>query len=220
MSRKEAAAIAGNLSAPSKMPGHGYGLPAMECITGTRLRAVEGSTCSGCYAMKGRYVFPNVKGAMYKRLAAIEDPQWADAMVTLISLAESPFHGGRKATGYFRWHDSGDLQSVEHFRLICEVAERTPDVRHWLPTRETAILRDALKQGVVVPENLTVRISAHMVGHAPKNPPLGLPYSTVTRDHADVGDAHYCPSRTQGNVCGDCRACWDPKTLHVSYPIH
>lgn len=222
MTRKEATAIAGTLSVPSKMPGHGYGIPAKECITGTRLRDVDGSTCSGCYAMRGRYAFANVQTAQYGRLASIVHPQWVEAMVTLVTLSESPFHGGKKASGYFRWHDSGDIQSMEHFSRICEVAERTPDVRHWIPTREVRIVRDYLNSGGIIPDNLTVRISAHMVGAGMKRAPLGLTFSSVTRDNgADVGnDPHVCPSRHQGNSCGDCRACWDPSTPHVSYPVH
>jgi hypothetical protein len=37
---------------------------------------------------------------------------------------------------YFRWHDSGDIQGLEHFAKIVEVARATPNTLHWLPTRE------------------------------------------------------------------------------------
>lgn len=212
---KDARAIAGTLSVPSKMPGHGYGLPARECITGTRLRAVAGSTCSGCYAMKGRYVFPNVQGAQYKRLAAIEDPRWTDAMVFMID---------RTGDAFFRWHDSGDLQSVDHLSRIMDVCRRTPNVRHWLPTREVRILRDWVKANGrdAVPANLTIRVSAHMVGQVPPRAPMGLPFSTVSTPNtrALMADAHMCPAPKQGNECGDCRACWDGNVPHVDYAKH
>ena len=55
MKLKEAKEITGGLSAPSKMPGYAYNLPAWKCITGVKLQAVPGSVCAGCYAMKGRY---------------------------------------------------------------------------------------------------------------------------------------------------------------------
>ena len=75
MNLKEAKKITGGLSSPSKMPGYAYNLPAWRCITGVKLQAVKGSVCAGCYAMKGRYRFPNVREAMDKRLAALADPR-------------------------------------------------------------------------------------------------------------------------------------------------
>ena len=53
---KEAREITGGLSKPSKMPGPAYNLPASQCITGAKLVNVKGSTCSGCYALKGNYI--------------------------------------------------------------------------------------------------------------------------------------------------------------------
>ena len=97
MLKKEAKKITGGLSAPSKMPGPAYNLPAQACITGSKLVKIPGSVCHGCYALKGRYRFKNVKDALSRRLASIMDPRWIEAMVVLID--KEPF---------FRWHDSGD----------------------------------------------------------------------------------------------------------------
>ena len=119
--------ITGSLSKPSKMPGHAYGLPAKECKTGGKLQKVKGSTCYGCYALKGCYVFKVVQAAQYKRLKAIRHPLWVRAMTMQIA---------NKKTKFFRWHDSGDIQDLKHLAKIFEVAKRTPDVQHWLPTRE------------------------------------------------------------------------------------
>ena len=89
MLKKEATQITGGLSAPNKMPGPSINLPAVACITGAKLVNVKGSTCSGCYALKGRYRFPNVKEAMQRRLDRLHDPRWIDAMVVLIGQAAS-----------------------------------------------------------------------------------------------------------------------------------
>ena len=97
MNLKEAKKITGGLSSPSKMPGYAYNLPAWECITGVKLQAVAGSVCAGCYAMKGRYRFPNVRDALSRRLEALTHPQWIEAMIVLIShysLKRSPSSGG------------------------------------------------------------------------------------------------------------------------------
>ena len=84
MLKKEAKEITGGLSSPSKMPGPSFNLPAAACLTGAKLATVPGSTCSGCYALKGRYRFPNVQAALQRRLAKLHDPRWIESMVTLI----------------------------------------------------------------------------------------------------------------------------------------
>ena len=84
MLKKEAKEITGGLSKPSKMPGPAYNLPATECITGAKLVNVPGSVCHGCYALKGRYRFSNVRMALARRLESLKHPRWVDAMVTLI----------------------------------------------------------------------------------------------------------------------------------------
>jgi hypothetical protein len=94
MLKKELNKITGGLSKPSKMPGPAYNLPAAACITGSKLVKIKGSVCEGCYALKGRYRFGNVQAALQRRLKAIEDPRWVDAMIQLI-----------KGQEYFRWHE-------------------------------------------------------------------------------------------------------------------
>lgn len=204
----------GGLGNPSKMPGFAYGIPAAECKVGTKLRSVQGSTCSGCYAFeRGRYAFPGVVAAQYRRLEALTSDLegWVGAMSRLIA---------RKCRKdpWFRWHDSGDLQSVDHLRAIAAVCDQTPEVNHWLPTREYRIVRDYLSQGGTIPANLTVRLSAHMVDGPAPSAPRGVRTSTVHRDIEPAG--HACPAPSQGNACGDCRACWDPTVGNVSYHVH
>ena len=197
----------GGLSRPSKMPGHAWSIPASECNVGSRLASVTGSTCEGCYALKGRYNFPGTQNAMHRRLSImLSDPMaWAESMAAIIS---------RKGEPEFRWHDSGDLQSSAHLDAIVRVAELTPTVQHWLPTREYELVK-----GREFPSNLCVRLSAHMVdGTAPD---FGLAVSTVTTQGEPIPDgAHRCPAPEQGNECGDCRACWSPSVRHVDYIRH
>ena len=113
MNIKEAQAITHTLSKPGKMPGWAYSTPAHECKTGTKLRAVAGSVCANCYAYeRGRYRFQNVKDAQYKRFEALKHPLWATAMALQIN---------SKKVKYFRWHDSGDIQNLDHLNKIYEV---------------------------------------------------------------------------------------------------
>ncbi len=84
LTTKEATAICGSLSNPSKMPGHGYALPASRCRIGSLLQLMPKAICHHCYALRGRYQFPRVKAAMEKRFSSLSDPRWVDAVSTLI----------------------------------------------------------------------------------------------------------------------------------------
>jgi len=199
MLKKEASAIVGGLSTPGKMPCYSINLPATECKTGAKLAQVPGTTCHGCYALKGRYRFKTTKKAMARRLAAITKPLWIQAMTTLIT--------GHK---YFRWHDSGDLQSVQHLKNIFEVCKLTPGTKHWLPTREAKFLK--LIDPAIIPANLIIRLSGHMVDG--KNA-TWWPWTSSVSSQGKT-----CPAKDQGNKCLDCRSCWNREVPNVTYPKH
>jgi len=199
MLKKEASKIVGGLSNPGKMPCYSINLPATECKTGAKLAQVPGTVCYDCYALKNRYRMPVQQNAMGRRLGAITHPLWVQAMTVLIT--------GHK---YFRWHDSGDLQSVQHLKNIFEVCKNTPDTSHWLPTREAGLMR--LMDPDVVPKNLIIRVSATKVdGPAPKWWPWTSTVSTVSKT---------CPAPDQGGKCRSCRACWSRDIQNVTYAKH
>ena len=197
MLKKEARKITGGLSAPGKMPEGSYNLPASACQTGAKLAQIPGTPCHGCYALKGRYNFSNVQQALRRRLKSLMHHLWTEAMTVLVK--------GKK---HFRWHDSGDIQSVAHLKKIFEVCNNTPGTRHWLPTQE----RKYLPLGSY-PKNLLIRLSNAKNNTAPGQ--AWTHWSTVV----DKG-FHSCPAQSQGNKCGTCRACWDPKVKNVTYPKH
>ena len=199
MLKKVASKIVGGLSTPGKMPCYSINLPATECKTGAKLARVPGTTCHGCYALKGRYRFKTTKRAMARRLRAITGPRWVQAMTALIT--------GHK---YFRWHDSGDLQSVQHLKNIFEVCKQTPSTKHWLPTREHSLLR--LMDPDIIPPNLIIRVSATKVdGRAPSWWPWTSTVSTQSKT---------CPAPDQGGKCKSCRACWSRDIQNVTYAKH
>ena len=169
-SAAQAEQIVGGLSKVTKLPCLAYNLPAEACITGQKLACVEGTTCNGCYALRGWY--PK-KGGGWKRLEAIRDSRWVQAMVFLIK------HYRQE---YFRWHDSGNIQGTWHLKKICDVAEQTPQTKHWLPTREYEIVKKfRLGLGLVFPPNLTVRLSAHMIEGSPPPRPRKAAWSAGLR---------------------------------------
>jgi len=184
------------------MPGYAYNLPATACITGAKLVKIPGSVCAGCYALKGRYRFPNVKDALARRLNSLMDPQWIEAMTVLVT------HYSLKVP-FFRWHDSGDLQSVQHLTNIFEVCKLTPQVQHWIPTREAKFLPLNTDS---IPKNLIIRLSGHKID---KPAASFWPWTSTV-----VTQAKSCPAKEQGNQCLDCRACWDRGTDNIAYGLH
>ena len=191
--------IGGSLSKPNKMPGWSIGIPAKECQTGSKLRKIKNSVCYDCYALKGCYVFKVVQDAQYRRLAAIKDPAWVEAMAHLIN---------SKKPDVFRWHDSGDVQDLDHLNKIYEVCKLTPDKRHWMPTRE-AWIKDHVSRA---PSNLIIRFSMPMIDQEPAG--AWSHTSTVVTSGAS------CPAPKQGNECKDCRNCWNKEIKNISYGQH
>lgn len=204
----------GGLGRPSKMPGLSYGLPAAECKLGSVLAKRAGTICASCYAAKGNYRYSSVRTAQERRLAAVRSHlgRWSRAMVELIEREIDP------AVPFFRWHDSGDLQSVAHLDAIAWVARQLPAVRFWLPTRERGMVRAWLEDGNAVPRNLRVRISANVVGRETTIPASWRRRGITTSDVADLAGST-CPAPRQENSCGDCRACWD-RVPRVTYALH
>lgn len=217
------------------MPGTAYGLPATACIAGAKLARVPGTSCSVCYALKDRHVWTNPKKAQARRLASLRHPRWADAMViTLLAVHRYPTFrvdlGVKNAkarglvrtrfnvSGFHRWHDSGDLQGEWHLDLICDVARRTPELRHWLPTQELGMVRRYLAAGGSIPDNLVVRVSSVMIDDPHTR---AWPHTSSVSACVPAGQGHHaCPAPKQANTCGTCRACWKPEVAHVVYELH
>ena len=205
----EAIEIINGFSKPSKMPCNSWSIPAKDCKTGGKLAKVEGSVCADCYAMGGFYRMGNVKSCLEKRLQSLSNPRWVEAMTLAIS--------GTEGSGYFRWFDSGDIQSVDHLKQLVQIAQNLPHIKFWLPTKEYGFVSEYLKENKSFPDNLNVRLSGFMVdGPAPVAlaKRLGLTTSTVSTGAFD------CPASTQQNKCLTCRACWDRGVQNVAYKYH
>jgi hypothetical protein len=188
--------------------------------------------------MKGTYQFRSTRVAMARRFEilsrALQSPEGRaefvrDFVAALVVTEKS---------GFFRFHDSGDVQSIDHFGMICDIARALPAMRFWIPTREAGIVRAYQTAGGTIPENLTVRVSAPMIDVTVRpltNCTTSAVYSAREfgavngRRHAlpvigavTIGAtvANACPAPTQAGHCGNCRACWDPATSTVAYLRH
>jgi hypothetical protein len=211
MRKAEANAVCGTLTQTSKMPCKSYSLPTEACQTGYKMAQIKGSICSSCYADKGFYSMyaKTIKPAQFARLDSLSNPHWVDGMVALIG-----------SDSFFRWHDSGDLQGVDHLEKIARVAQLTPNTRHWLPTREFAMVKAFIAKHGALPDNLIVRLSA-MYPDQPVKVPLslqGVANVAVSNVHTGKPMGTACNAPNQNGACNDCRLCWTDQT--VSYALH
>lgn len=95
----------------------------------------------------------------------------------------------------FRPHDSGELDSAEHFAMYADIAAKNPDVIIWIPTREWEMVRDVFNaRGEDMPTNLVPRIS--------------LPYIDQTIDN-DENERRGVPLLDQGII--DLLEEWGPR---------
>jgi hypothetical protein len=197
------------LSEPKKMPCHTFSTPATACHTGGKLAKIKGSVCHNCYAMKGNYVYPNVKAHREHNLKSLSDlPSWKAGMIAAIKSNDT--------TGYFRWHDSGDIQSEAHLMAIMDIAEAMPEVIFWLPTKEKGMLAKVNRRRAM-PDNFTVRLSMPMLDMAPAGT---WPTTSTVITKAGTIDGVECKAPANNGKCGTCRACWDKTVSNVTYLKH
>lgn len=212
LNKTQAHEIHGGLTQTTKMPCKSYSLPTIACKTGFKMRAIAGSICASCYAEKGNYKkYANgIEPAQHARLVSITDELWVDAMVVSIG-----------ADKYFRWHDSGDIQDIEHLEKIAAVARALPNCQFWLPTREYGIV-SAFTAQFDIPKNLIIRLSA-MFTDKPVTIPAslkGIAGIAVSNVHSKTAIGTACNAPQQNGECRECRACWNRKVAAVSYSIH
>lgn len=211
--------LGGDLGQTTKMPGKSFGLDTAQCGVGTKLQGVCGSVCEGCYARRLENFRPSVKKGHENRtdavLNAMDDwllrTDWINAMTALI---QRRYEGASER--YFRWHDSGDIQSYNHLTMLVQVARNIPDIQFWIPTKEKSIVLHYLRKHGEFPKNLVVRVSSAMIDAPPMR---GFTLtSTVHKNEEPVG--HVCPAPQQNGECGKCRACWSHEVSNVSYHKH
>lgn len=197
----------------SKLSGTSFSLSAFYCHKGNDLAKIKGSVCEQCYAKRGNYIYSNVQKGLSNSAEKVREAmqsikgmmQWVDAMVYLIEK--------RNTNGFHRWHASGDLQNARHFRAIVLIAQRLPHIQFWLPTKEKRIIE--AYEGIL-PDNLSVRLSASMIDAKPPK----TRYNTSTVHKNGTGYGFVCPAPKQGGKCLDCTACYNTNVKNVSYHKH
>lgn len=213
----------------TKIEGSVFNLPTWACITGSKLREVEGTPCENCYAVRiekgvhGKTVLQSEEYNLQGWLGAT-DEEWVQSMVVQIGAARARKlrKGITVGADYHRWFASGDCQSFEMLLCIVEVAKRMPVMHFWLPTQEKGMVARYIAEFGAFPDNLTVRVSAAKVNsNIIATDSKGWLHSVVQRGDADVV-GHKCEAtfNAKQKSCNGCTACWDKSVPVIVYKDH
>jgi hypothetical protein len=198
------------ISVTSKLDGiKSWSLQALETCPASK--NADGSlvdACKGCYATTGNYNYPNVKAPRAHNREDWQRLEWVDDMVQAL-----------QDSRYFRWFDSGDMYTIGLAEKILEVMQRTPWVKHWLPTRMHKFpkFRGVLTEMQAL-DNVMVRFSSDSVTGQFID---GLHGSVIVPTIDDVTPKmQVCEAYQHGGKCNGCRACWDKSVPLIAYPAH
>jgi hypothetical protein len=217
MTKRELIENIGGLSTTSKMPCKSFNLSAFLCNVGGKLSKIKGSVCYGCYAMTGHYRMykNNITKAHERKIQRFTEDKtkWIESFIALLNRPEFV------KIGLFRWFDSGDIYNYDMLLSIVSIAQNTPKIKHWLPTKEYSLVKKYESEFGKFPSNLVVRVSAPMMdvklrGHS--NTSSVCKNSEITESKTD----RLCRAFENNNSCGDCTLCWNKNVTNITYKYH
>nr|QMP83247.1 MAG: hypothetical protein [Caudoviricetes sp.] len=198
------------ISKVSKLDGiNSWSLQARETCPGSL--DAEGKlvdACAGCYAAFGQYLYSNVKEPRAENKEDWKESDWEDRMVQKLTKMK-----------YFRWFDSGDCYTLSLAKKMLNVMKRTPDTKHWLPTRmyKFAKFVSVFNEMNALP-NVKVRFSSDSImGEFVSN----LHGSTILPDDNAIPEGvEVCNAYKNEGKCSGCRKCWDKEVAVIGYVAH
>lgn len=197
------------ISVTSKLDGiRSWSLEALDTCPGSIENGELVDACKGCYATTGNYRYPNVKAPRAHNRIDWENSDWTDSMVQAL-----------QNDRFFRWFDSGDMYSIGLAEKILEVCERTPWVKHWIPTRMAKFPKfaDVIRRLNALP-NVMVRFSSDSVSGEYVT---GLHGSVIIPNaETEIIGAKVCEAYQHNGKCSGCRACYDKSVGLIAYPAH
>ena len=159
----------------------------------------------GCYALKGNWLFPNVKNSLENNLKEfLEDKEkFFNDIVKFIN-------NGLTTYKYFRWFSSGDIVNLDFFNGMIETAKKCKQTKFLCFTKKFEIVNDYLKNGGKIPNNLKIVFSTWTKDFKVENPfnlPMTYVFFKKEENNADIPNlAIPCKGK-----CDECLACWNLK---------
>ena len=183
----------------------GASILSINLPAGITCRADAPCRKSGCYAMKGHWLYKNVKNSLQENLDAyINNPSlYFDSIASQTALAR-----------FVRWHSSGDIVDAKYFEGMCKVARKNKATHYLCFTKKFEIINDFLASGKKIPKNLSVVFSAwsDWIPDNPYNLPTAYVYGKNFNNDMIPKDSIPCVGR-----CESCQACWTLKKMMSVY---
>lgn len=177
----------------------GASILSINLPAGITCRADAPCRKSGCYAMKGHWLYQNVKNSLQENLDAyINNPSlYFDSIASQTALAR-----------FVRWHSSGDIVDDKYFEGMCKVARKNKATHYLCFTKRFEIINDFLVSGKKIPKNLSVVFSAwsDWIPDNPFNLPITYVYGKNFNNDLIPKDSIPCVGR-----CESCQSCWTLK---------
>lgn len=183
----------------------GASILSINLPAGITCRADAPCRKSGCYAMKGHWLYQNVKNSLQENLDAyMNNPSlYFDSIASQTALAR-----------FVRWHSSGDIVDAKYFEGMCKVARKNKATHYLCFTKKFEIINDFLASGKKIPRNLSVVFSAwsDWIPDNPYNLPTAYVYGKNFNNDMIPKDSIPCVGR-----CESCQACWTLKKMMSVY---
>ncbi len=155
----------------------------------------------GCYALKGNWLYDNVKKSLQNNLDAfIEDPDnYFNQIIEQLN--------GDVVYKFFRWHSSGDIVNETYLKGIIRVAKELPFTKFLCFTKKFNLVNNYLDSGEEIPSNLKIVFSAWDNTFKVENP-YNLPVTYVFfKDSTKNADIPEFAIPCIGD-CQHCKSCW------------
>ena len=177
----------------------GASILSINLPAGITCRADAPCRKSGCYAMKGHWLYQNVKNSLQENLDAyVNNPSlYFDSIASQTALAR-----------FVRWHSSGDIVDAKYFEGMCKVARKNKATHYLCFTKKFEIINDFIASGKKIPKNLSVVFSAwsNWIPDNPYNLPTTYVYGKNFNNELIPKDSIPCVGK-----CEICQSCWTLK---------
>lgn len=156
----------------------------------------------GCYALKGNWLFANVKESLNNNLKEFIDDgeKFFNDIINYLNNNDIIYR-------FFRWFSAGDIVNNTFFKGMIKVAESCPQTKFLCFTKKFELVNNYLNNGGKLPNNLKIVFSAWdntFKVDNPHNLPMTYVYFKDKSRNADIPEF----SIPCTGSCKECKACW------------
>lgn len=159
----------------------------------------------GCYALKGNWIFLNVKNSLQNNLDDFlnDKEKFFNDIINYLK-------NGLTTYKYFRWFSSGDIVNDDFLKGMVNVAKQCKNTKFLCFTKKFEIVNNYLNNGGVIPNNLKIVFSAWNKDFKVDNP-YNLPMTYVFFKKAENNAKIPSLAIPCKGKCDECLACWGLK---------